>query len=87
MFEKTGNNNLPATHHNFEIPLQRQPLPPGTIEVTETFSGPLPHPDLLRKYDSTMPGSAERIFRYVEQEAEHRRVLELTALGAEVDSG
>lgn len=38
----------------------------------ESFSGPLPHPDLLRGYDAIKSGFAERIVRMAEKEQEHR---------------
>lgn len=59
-------------------------IPHTSIEVTETFSGPLPHPDILRKYDMACPGAADRLLSYVELEANHRRQLELSALTAEI---
>lgn len=42
----------------------------------ELFIGPLPHPDLLRKYEEALPGLAERIVAESEKEAEHRRATE-----------
>lgn len=38
----------------------------------EAFSGPVPHPDLLRGYESVQEGLAERIMRMAEKEQEHR---------------
>lgn len=32
----------------------------------EQFSGPVPHPELLRKYDELMPGLAERLVQMAE---------------------
>lgn len=39
---------------------------------SESFSGPLPHPELLRKYEEAIPGAAERIFKIAENEQNHR---------------
>jgi uncharacterized membrane protein len=32
-------------------------------EIIEAWSGPLPHPDMLKKYDDFMPGAAEAIVK------------------------
>lgn len=42
----------------------------------ELFSGPLPPPDLLAKYNEIVPNAAERILRLVEIQTEHRHSLE-----------
>jgi uncharacterized membrane protein len=42
----------------------------------ELFAGPVPHPDILRQYESVLPGAAERIFALTEQQATHRMMLE-----------
>lgn len=39
---------------------------------SESFSGPLPHPDLLMKYEEAFPGAAQRIFKIAEDEQAHR---------------
>ncbi|WP_302612356.1 DUF2335 domain-containing protein [uncultured Muribaculum sp.] len=39
---------------------------------SESFSGPLPHPELLIKYEEAFPGAAERIFKIAENEQGHR---------------
>ena len=36
------------------------------------FQGPLPHPEILAKYDSILPGAAERILVMAEKEQNHR---------------
>lgn len=38
----------------------------------ESFSGPLPHPQILRGYEDIKEGFAERILRMAEKEQEHR---------------
>lgn len=53
-------------------------------EVSMAFSGPLPHPDILKRYDEILPGAAERIIKMAEQQAEHRRSLEQQALKSDV---
>src|SRR2546423_387229 len=41
-----------------------------------SFSGPIPPPDLIAAYDKILPGSADRIFRMAEAQAQHRQTLE-----------
>lgn len=38
----------------------------------ESFSGPIPHPELLQKYDKVQPGFAERIVSMSEKQLDHR---------------
>lgn len=38
------------------------------IGIRSEFSGPLPHPALLKGYDEVLPGSPERIFRMTEKQ-------------------
>ncbi len=42
----------------------------------ETFSGPIPHPDILRGYEDVQQGIAERIVSLAEQEQAHRLDME-----------
>ena len=42
-------------------------------ESVRHYSGPLPDPETLGKYDLVVPGSAERIIRMAEEEAKARR--------------
>lgn len=44
------------------------------------FSGPLPPPEVLAKYEDVFPGAAERIFQMAENQAQHRRSLERISL-------
>jgi uncharacterized membrane protein len=50
------------------------------------FSGPLPPPEELAKYDRILPGSADRIIRMAEQQSMHRQNLESVVLGANASS-
>lgn len=42
----------------------------------EAFLGPIPQPEVLREYDRVLPGLAERIVAWTENEAHHRRTVE-----------
>lgn len=46
----------------------------------EQFSGPVPHPELLRKYDELMPGLAERLVQMAERSLEAEVNLQARAL-------
>lgn len=45
-----------------------------------SFSGPLPPPEILEKYNQVLPGGAERIVAMAEQQSKHRQHLELTVV-------
>ncbi len=44
--------------------------------VSEHFSGPLPPPEVMKRYEEILPGSAERILKMAENQSEHRMSLE-----------
>jgi len=49
-------------------------------ELVVAFSGPLPHPDILAKFDKVVPGAASRIITMAENQAQHRMSLEKTVI-------
>lgn len=51
--------------------------------VAAEFSGPLPLPEHLARYDEILPGSAERMLKMAESQALHRQRIE----SAVIDSG
>ena len=52
--------------------LQTQTDKHEQIIVSSQFSGPIPPPEALAKYDSVVPGAAERILKMAENEAAAR---------------
>lgn len=50
------------------------------------FSGPLPPPEVLRRYNEIFPGCAERIVGMAEAQAHHRQYLEKTVIDSNVAS-
>ena len=51
----------------------------GELTVTRTveqFSGPLPHPQLLKGYNDAFAGCAERVVAMVERQSAHRQQIE-----------
>lgn len=53
-------------------------------EVTQSFSGPLPPPVVLREYNDIIPGLADRIVAQAEQQTEHRIRLEAKVINADI---
>ena len=50
------------------------------LQQSTSFSGPLPHPEILERYNSAVPGGAERIIAMAEKQSDHRMRLESSAL-------
>lgn len=42
----------------------------------EEYSGELPHPELLARFDEIVPGSAQMIFEEMQSNGSHRRAVE-----------
>jgi uncharacterized membrane protein len=53
----------------------------AAVEISR-YSGPLPPPEDLAKYEQILSGSADRIIRMAEQQATHRQHLEAVAIGS-----
>ena len=50
----------------------------------EAFSGPIPPPDLLEKYNNIIPNGADRILAMAEQQQAHRQFMEKTVVEGDV---
>lgn len=55
--------------------------------MKEEFSGPIPHPDTIRKYEEILPGAADRIISMAERQALHRQEMERKMITAESRDG
>ena len=67
--------------------LQNQRDSKGVMLVqhsVESFSGPLPHPDILRKFNEIVPGSADRIIKMAEEQSSHRKDLERKVIDSNI---
>lgn len=62
----------------------KHPTPIIRTTIEQTFSGPLPPPNILVNYEQACPGAADRIIRLAEQQAGHRQNTEIRALRAEL---
>ncbi len=54
------------------------------VFVHQSFSGPLPHPEVLKKFDEVVPGSAERIIKMAEGQFAHRVELEKRVINSDI---
>jgi uncharacterized membrane protein len=60
---------------------QRRAFPAGLAFTTATaFSGPIPPPDALAKYERALPGLADRLVSIAERESDHRRAMQRRAV-------
>lgn len=55
---------------------QRQQQMMMQVSRQYSFSGPLPPPEVLEKYNQALPGAAERILSMAEQQSRHRQSIE-----------
>ncbi len=58
---------------------------PGRGKVSSVgyaYSGPLPHPEIVRQYEALVPGAAERILTQFEQQSAHRREMERAVISS-----
>ncbi|MCF8024166.1 MAG: DUF2335 domain-containing protein [Desulfobacteraceae bacterium] len=74
MSKKTKNN--PASKKK-DPPREN---PQNHIVAAQQFSGPIPHPDILRQYNEILPGAADRILAMAESESEHQKSMDKTAM-------
>jgi uncharacterized membrane protein len=51
-----------------------------------SYSGPLPPPEMLAKYNEVIPNGADRIVSIVENQSSHRHNLEKIVVGGNVES-
>jgi uncharacterized membrane protein len=61
---------------------QRQNRESMMMKVAQqiSFSGPLPPPEALERYNQVLPGAADRILKMAEQQSQHRQGLERTVV-------
>lgn len=50
----------------------------------QSFLGPLPPPEILRKFDEIVPGAAERILKMAEEQSAHRKELERKVIESDI---
>jgi uncharacterized membrane protein len=72
---------IPQPENTKPIPQQQERLISGRFEVSQ-YSGPLPDPEILARYEKVLHGAAERTFKLVESEQEHRHKMQEKQLDA-----
>jgi uncharacterized membrane protein len=63
---------------------QRQQQMMMQVSRQYSFSGPLPPPEVLEKYNQVLPGAAERILAMAEQQSRHRQTIETKVIDSNV---
>jgi len=69
-----------------KTPVKRQNPPKSHTTTTreivqqQSFSGPIPSPDILDRYNQIIPNAAERILTMAESDAQHQRDIEMLAI-------
>lgn len=53
---------------------------------SQFYQGPIPHPDILDRFEQIVPGSAGSIVGQALEEGNHRRALEVSAQEANIES-
>jgi len=75
----------PAPRSESGLPVQEPPsAKPVAVRAESSWSGPIPSPDQLARFDAVVPGSAERILNMAEQEGEHARDMQRRAVKAAI---
>jgi uncharacterized membrane protein len=65
--------------------LQKYNRPSAVIQhQSVSFSGPLPHPEILQKYDEVYPGAAKIIIEMAKSQSEHRQDLEKKVISSDI---
>ena len=55
----------------------QRPAQHGTVVAqTTSWTGPLPNPEALARFEEILPGSADRIIRMAEEEGAHQRSIQ-----------
>ncbi len=73
---KNKQANFPSTRHS-GITKNNTAV---TVAGATSFSGPIPPPELLSKYDEIIPNGADRILKMAESQSSHRQYIERWAV-------
>ena len=63
---------------------QNSPSQKEVVVTQHSFSGPLPPPEVLKRFDEVVPGSAERIIKMAEGQFAHRTELEKKVINSDI---
>lgn len=61
------------------------PVPDRVRQVVQQtkFQGPIPHPDIFKRYGEVVPDAPERILQVFEKDSAHARDIQVAALNAQ----
>lgn len=70
---KKLNENIAGGKEPLDSPENHEKL---ELMLGRFYSGPLPHPAILKQFEEFIPGSADRILKIFEEQTTHRQYLE-----------
>ena len=76
-----------SEHNPLQNPKSPQKPTPDQTAMTmtvERYSGPLPAPEVLERYDKIAPGAAERIIKMAEAQSLHRQDIESRVVRSDI---
>ena len=86
MLSRLGRENMPKSRSKYPknashtIKNKTQAIASPNVHAIQReesyFSGPIPDPDTLIKYEQTLPGAADRILTMAENQSRHRQGME-----------
>ena len=76
--QKTADNKLAKKQQDDNA------IPTKVMRSMELYSGPIPPASELAKYETILPGAANRILTMAEKQSQHRQKMENTMLNANI---
>ena len=64
------------SQESIAIPESKEELKKLLLAVSQEFAGPIPPPAMMKQYEETLSGSANRIIKMAENQSEHRQWME-----------
>ena len=68
------------SQESIAIPESKEELKKLLLAVSQEFAGPIPPPSMMKQYEETLEGSADRILKMAENQSEHRQSMEKQTL-------
>ena len=83
---KNENQNLTSKKHKKgdEYLTKKQEGVSQHSLTVKAFSGPLPHPEVLRKFEEIIPGSAKQIIEQANKQTDHRIDIEKQVIKSDI---
>lgn len=71
-FPQNHDSELINEINQLSLPEEKKKSLLTIFRQSSSFSGPVPHPSILKEYKKIVPDAPERIFQWVEKETNHR---------------